>query len=189
MKLRDGVTKYTLREALRPLLPSEVLTQKKAGFGAPSDTGLPHDLQPMIEDLLNEAALRRRGLLVPGAVRQLVNEHRSAQQDWSLQIWQFLTLELWMRTFMDLPEIYSQRFSCTFPSPIVRTHAPSDSIVLAGRDPSHRSAGTKSPLAWDSDTYVCQPGLGGHGADGRRLCREELAPESARSARFGASGC
>ena len=101
MKLRDGVTKYTLREALRPLLPSEVLTQKKAGFGAPADRWVAHDLQPMIEDLLNEAALRRRGLFVPGAVRQLVNEHRSAQQDWSLQIWQFLTLELWMRTFMD----------------------------------------------------------------------------------------
>jgi len=31
----------------------------------------------------------------------LVDEHRRGSQDWSMQIWQFLTLELWMQTFLD----------------------------------------------------------------------------------------
>jgi hypothetical protein len=30
-----------------------------------------------------------------------VDEHRGAVQDWSMQIWQLLTLELWMQTFID----------------------------------------------------------------------------------------
>ena len=32
---------------------------------------------------------------------RFVDEHRSGRQDWSLQIWQFLTLELWMQVFLD----------------------------------------------------------------------------------------
>ncbi len=35
------------------------------------------------------------------AVRELVMEQRSGRSDWSLQVWQFLTLELWMRAFLD----------------------------------------------------------------------------------------
>jgi len=34
-------------------------------------------------------------------VRRFISEHRSGAQDWSMQIWQFLTLELWMQTFLD----------------------------------------------------------------------------------------
>jgi hypothetical protein len=34
-------------------------------------------------------------------VRAFVDEHRSGAQDWSMQIWQLLTLELWMQIFLD----------------------------------------------------------------------------------------
>jgi hypothetical protein len=37
----------------------------------------------------------------PDAARRFVNEHRRGVQDWSMQIWQFLTLEFWMQTFLD----------------------------------------------------------------------------------------
>jgi asparagine synthase (glutamine-hydrolysing) len=101
LKLRNGSTKHIFREAMRPLLPAEVLEQKKAGFGAPADYWLAHDLREMTDDLLSENNLRGRGLFEPTAVRALVDEHRSGRHDWSLQIWQFLTLELWLRTFID----------------------------------------------------------------------------------------
>src|SRR5207248_9653623 len=43
LKLRGRTTKYIFREAMKPLLPAEVLRQKKAGFGAPVDHWLAHD--------------------------------------------------------------------------------------------------------------------------------------------------
>jgi asparagine synthase (glutamine-hydrolysing) len=55
----------------------------------------------MVDDLISPAQLRRRGIFRPEAVRGLVDEHRSGRADWSMQIWQFLTLELWMQTFLD----------------------------------------------------------------------------------------
>jgi len=34
-------------------------------------------------------------------VQKLVDEQRAGTQDWSMQIWQLLTLETWMRLFLD----------------------------------------------------------------------------------------
>jgi asparagine synthase (glutamine-hydrolysing) len=101
LKLREGTTKHILREAMGPLLPAEVLKQKKAGFAAPIDYWLANDLREMVDDLLSESRITKRGLLNAQAVRQLVDEQRMGREDWSHQIWQFLTLELWMQTFLD----------------------------------------------------------------------------------------
>ncbi len=101
LKLAGSTPKHILREAMRASLPAEVLQQKKAGFGAPADYWLAHDLREMVDDLLSESNLRRRGLFNPPAVRRLIEEQRTGRHDWSLQIWQFLTLELWMQTFID----------------------------------------------------------------------------------------
>jgi asparagine synthase (glutamine-hydrolysing) len=100
-KLHRGVTKHILRDAMRPLLPAEVLVQKKAGFGAPIDYWLANDLHEMVDDLLGETNIKKRGLFDPAALQRLIAEQRRGREDWSFQLWQFLTLELWMRTFID----------------------------------------------------------------------------------------
>jgi asparagine synthase (glutamine-hydrolysing) len=94
-------TKYIFRRAMRDVLPREVLSQPKAGFAAPIDYWLANDLKEMTDDLLSESRIRERGLFRPEAVRGFVDQHRRGTQDWSMQIWQFLTLELWMQTFLD----------------------------------------------------------------------------------------
>jgi asparagine synthase (glutamine-hydrolysing) len=86
---------------MEDVLPREVLQQPKAGFAAPVDYWLAHDLKEMLDDLLSPAQLRHRGLFQPAAVQRYIDEHRSGRQDWSMQLWQFLTLELWMQTFLD----------------------------------------------------------------------------------------
>jgi len=95
------MTKHIFRRAMRDVLPAEVLRQPKAGFAAPVDYWLANDLREMVDDLLSETNIRKRGLFRPEAVRGFVEEHRSGAEDWSMQIWQFLTLENWMRIFLD----------------------------------------------------------------------------------------
>ena len=104
MKIRgflQPTTKYILRKAMQDVLPREVLRQPKAGFAAPVDYWLAQDLREMLDDLLSPAQLRNRGLFQPAAVQRYIAEHRSGRHDWSMQLWQFLTLELWMKTFLD----------------------------------------------------------------------------------------
>jgi asparagine synthase (glutamine-hydrolysing) len=95
------VTKQVLRKALKGIVPDEVLAAPKAGFGAPHDHWLAHDLREMVDDLLSDDQVRSRGLFNPGSVRTLVQEHRQGRRDWSYQVWQLLTLELWQRAFLD----------------------------------------------------------------------------------------
>jgi asparagine synthase (glutamine-hydrolysing) len=104
MKLRGFIhptTKHIFRRAMEDVLPAEVLRQPKAGFAAPVDYWLVNDLREMVDDLLSETNIRSRGLFRPDAVRRFVKEHRAGTEDWSMQIWQFLTLEHWMRIFLD----------------------------------------------------------------------------------------
>lgn len=101
MKMRQGTSKFILREAMRNVLPAEVLQQRKAGFGAPVDYWLTYDLQEMVRDLLSEQRISQRGFFQPNAINKILSEQRSGKNDWSLQIWALLTLELWYQAFID----------------------------------------------------------------------------------------
>jgi asparagine synthase (glutamine-hydrolysing) len=102
-------TKDIFRKAMRGIVPAEMLRQPKAGFAAPIDYWLANELREMTDDLLAESRIKRRGLFRPNAIQKLVREHRSGARDWSMQIWQFLTLELWMQNFVDGASDFSTR--------------------------------------------------------------------------------
>jgi len=95
------VTKHIFRKAMADLLPDEVLRQPKAGFAAPTDYWLANDLTEMTDDLLCESRIHDRGTFRAERVRAIIKEHRAGARDWSMQIWQLLTLELWMQAFRD----------------------------------------------------------------------------------------
>ncbi|MEO8433347.1 MAG: asparagine synthase (glutamine-hydrolyzing) [Pyrinomonadaceae bacterium] len=101
LKLRGLKRKYILKRAAEKLLPKDVVWRKKAGFGAPIRAWLRGPLKPLVEDLLSEETVRRRGLFRPAAVRQIIDANLSGREDFPLQVFQLLTLELWQREFMD----------------------------------------------------------------------------------------
>jgi asparagine synthase (glutamine-hydrolysing) len=109
-------TKYIFRKAMQDVLPSEVLRQPKAGFGAPVDYWLTYDLREMVDDLLSERRIRERGYFDPKTVRRLIQAHRSGRQDWSMQLWQLITLEVWLQTFVDRSQPAQEHR--TLPTPV-----------------------------------------------------------------------
>jgi len=104
LKLKGSIfptTKHIFRKGMQGLVPTEVLRQPKAGFAAPTAYWLANDLKEMTDDLLADSRTISRGWFRPEAVRKLVREHRTGKADWSMQLWQLLTLELWMQNFLD----------------------------------------------------------------------------------------
>ncbi|HEX3560916.1 MAG TPA: asparagine synthase (glutamine-hydrolyzing) [Pyrinomonadaceae bacterium] len=101
LKLRGLRRKYILKRAAESLLPREVVWRRKAGFGAPIRAWLRGPLRPLVDDLLSEGAVRRRGLFRPAEVRRVVGENLSGREDYNLQVLQLLTLEMWCQTFLD----------------------------------------------------------------------------------------
>jgi asparagine synthase (glutamine-hydrolysing) len=101
LKLRGLKRKYILKRAAEKLFPPEIVWRKKAGFGAPIRSWLRGALQPMVDDLLSEETVRRRGLFSPEEVRRVIDANLSGREDYNLQVFQLLTLELWQRAFID----------------------------------------------------------------------------------------
>lgn len=102
LKIKGLQRKYILKKAAESLLPKEVIYRKKAGFSAPIRSWLRGALRPMIEDLLSEETIKRRGLFDAKEVRRIIEANQSGREDYNLQVFQLLTLELWQRAFLDI---------------------------------------------------------------------------------------
>jgi asparagine synthase (glutamine-hydrolysing) len=101
LKIKGLKRKFILKKAVESILPREVIYRKKAGFGAPIRSWLRGTLTPMIGDLLSSETVTRRGLFRPEAVRSVIAHLDSGKEDFSLHVFQLLTLELWMQEFLD----------------------------------------------------------------------------------------
>jgi asparagine synthase (glutamine-hydrolysing) len=55
----------------------------------------------MIDDLLSEENVKKRGLLNYPFVKDLIIKDRMGQEDNAYQIYQLLTLELWCKEYLD----------------------------------------------------------------------------------------
>lgn len=104
LKIRDGVTKHLLREAMRGILPEETRTRiKKTGWNAPAHvwfaTGGGREL---VLDLTASQAFRERGIYDVAVVRRLLDEHRDIVvegrrvDNHMMFFWQLANLELWL---------------------------------------------------------------------------------------------
>ena len=101
MKLRGFTTKWILREAVREILPPEILTRKKMGFPVPFGIWMRGPWQEIARDVLLDPRSRQRGIVEPSAVERLISAHAAGTADGADAIWSLLNLELWYRTHID----------------------------------------------------------------------------------------
>jgi asparagine synthase (glutamine-hydrolysing) len=101
MKLRGFHTKWILREAVRGILPQEILTRRKMGFPVPFAVWMKGRWQNIARDVLLDRRSRERGIIDPDAVEQLIVAHASGKTEGADAIWSLLNLELWYRTHID----------------------------------------------------------------------------------------
>jgi len=58
-------------------------------------------LRPLVNDLLSEETIKRRGMFRPKEVKRVIDANFSGREDNNLQVFQLLVLELWHRAFVD----------------------------------------------------------------------------------------
>jgi asparagine synthase (glutamine-hydrolysing) len=97
-KLRNGITKWPLREVLYRYVPFELIERPKMGFGVPIDQWLRGPLRDWGENLLNESRLRQEGFLNSAPIRKRWLEHLSGQRNWQYHLWDILMFQAWLET-------------------------------------------------------------------------------------------
>ena len=84
-------------------LPRDVIYRPKTGFGSPLRTWIDDGMSSTIDDILSESSIRSRGIFNYSAVRNLREQNRLGSVDASYTILALFNIELWCRTFIDLP--------------------------------------------------------------------------------------
>jgi asparagine synthase (glutamine-hydrolysing) len=101
LKIKGLTRKYILKKAAEEWLPRNIIYRKKAGFSAPLRAWLQKDLRDLVEDLLSQENIEKRGLFDYRAVRRLIDDNLAGREDNNLKVFQLLMLELWHRQFID----------------------------------------------------------------------------------------
>ncbi len=104
IRLRQGVPKPLLLDALPSPLPTAVVNRRKGTFSLPFGSWLRGAHRPLVEDLLLSRTTRDRGLLAPDAVLATWNAFLDRQPGtgWA-HVWVLAVLEAWCRANIDVP--------------------------------------------------------------------------------------
>ena len=96
-KLRGITLKRVLKRAVGDLMPAELLTRRKRGFGVPLRRWFREDLTGYVDATLGARDARVRHHLCGDTIDRLILEHRANRQDHGHALWMLLTLEVFLR--------------------------------------------------------------------------------------------
>lgn len=100
MKLRKGKSKYILKKALSNILPSEILTRKKMGFGVPIAKWFKCELHDYIYQILLDDRAKKRGYFNMDEIERILKEHTTGKRNYGYPLWTLLFLEVWHNVFV-----------------------------------------------------------------------------------------
>lgn len=95
----DG--KIVLREAMRKLIPDEIIERRKQGFSAPDASWFRGESIEYVNRSLLSPRARINEVLDPRHVEKILQEHTRGEVNHRLLIWSLINFETWLRTFLE----------------------------------------------------------------------------------------
>lgn len=98
-KIKDGLTKFTLRQAFKNLVPPSAVNRPKRGFPVPTRVWLKGPLARQATGLLSQPFLER--WFNRGYIGRLLSDHKEGRADNSRKIWTLLIFTIWHMQFAE----------------------------------------------------------------------------------------
>jgi asparagine synthase (glutamine-hydrolysing) len=97
LKLKGSTGKYIFKKSLEPVLPREILTRRKQGFGVPVAEWFRKDLKEAAAAVLLQND--PMGVLNTKEIADLWSKHQSGLRDFSTPLWTLLMFRLWQENY------------------------------------------------------------------------------------------
>lgn len=98
-RVKGRTTKWILREAMKRLLPPEILERPKVGFRVPVNEWFRGSMREYLYDHLTGSDSRTREYYRKPALDKVLDEHVSGRQNHEKLLWCLLNLEIWHREY------------------------------------------------------------------------------------------
>ncbi|MDO8334791.1 MAG: asparagine synthase (glutamine-hydrolyzing) [Nitrosomonas sp.] len=96
MKVRDGKSKWILRQVLYQYVPEKLIERPKAGFAIPLGDWLRGPLRDWVEALLDETRLQQEGFFNAKHIRAAWQAHLKGKRNNSTFLWNILMFQVWL---------------------------------------------------------------------------------------------
>lgn len=103
LKIRDGVTKHLLREAMRGIVPESTRTRiKKTGWNAPAHLWFSGAGADRLLDMVRSRAFQNLGIYNAGEVECIIRDHQNivasgeVRENHMMFLWQLANLQAWL---------------------------------------------------------------------------------------------
>ena len=95
LKLKNWDPKYVFKQAMRGLVPDEIVNRPKQPFAAPIEDWLRQGLGGFARRVILESRLKERGLFRYEGIERILAEHERGSADHGVQIWTLMNLSAW----------------------------------------------------------------------------------------------
>jgi asparagine synthase (glutamine-hydrolysing) len=97
LKVRQGKSKWILKELLRDFIPDHLVDRKKWGFSVPLGNWLKRDLRYLIDHFLSEDCIREVGVFNSSYIEQLKRDFFSGKDYLYNRLWAVIVLHKWWK--------------------------------------------------------------------------------------------
>jgi asparagine synthase (glutamine-hydrolysing) len=97
LRVRNGQSKWLLRQVLYRHVPKSLIDRPKMGFSVPVASWLRGSLRPWAEELLDHSTLRKDGIFDVAAIRKVWDQHLSGAIDAHNELWTILMFQAWQK--------------------------------------------------------------------------------------------
>jgi asparagine synthase (glutamine-hydrolysing) len=99
MKIRNGSSKWILRQVLDRHVPRQLMERPKMGFSVPVGDWIKGDMREWAESLLEEKQMKEEGFFVFQTVEEMWQRHLSGRFNHTHELWNILMFQSWLEKY------------------------------------------------------------------------------------------
>ena len=101
-KIRNGMSKWILKQVLYEYIPSKYFNRPKTGFSVPIDSWLRGPLKEWAWDLINPKKLDDEGYFNSSIIHDKWNQHQDGKGNYQYQLWNVLMFQTWLNKINEI---------------------------------------------------------------------------------------